>query len=127
MMPCRARRRVPNRRGFTIVEMVVSTMIISVGILALAGGSAAVLRQMQLGNQYTNASFMVQSRMEMVRAIAACASMSGGSATTGNYSEAWTVTANARTNYKSVSDTVSYKTRTGGRRKVGVTAVVPCT
>lgn len=102
-----------RRRGFTIIELLVAIIIITVGLLALASGSAATVRQMMLAQQQTQASFLAQSRMETIRAANRCVSFpssSGNTATTRGFTETWgaSALANTKTNAMIVADTVSY-------------------
>jgi prepilin-type N-terminal cleavage/methylation domain-containing protein len=112
------------RGGFTLPELMVATMIMTVGVLALASGSAAVLRMMRDGNMQTLAATVAQARLETIRSQA-CASQSSGSATTRGMTEAWTLTA-LSTKIYAVAETVTYVPRAGATRKAGFNVVIPC-
>jgi len=112
------------RRGFTLVELVVSMVIITVGVLALVSTSAGVLQQMRSGHQSTLAATVAQSRMETIRSLQ-CASAASGSATTRGMNETWTISAiSARIN--AVAETVTYTPRVGVTKQLGLSGVVPC-
>jgi prepilin-type N-terminal cleavage/methylation domain-containing protein len=112
------------RAGFTLVELIMAMTILVVGVLALATGSAGVLRQMRAGNQAAIASFVAQSRMEVLRSQQ-CSIISSGSATTRGLAEAWTV-ATITAKIKTAAETVTYAPRPGITRKFGINMVIPC-
>ena len=79
-----------SRRGFTVIELLVSTFVLAVGLLALTGASAVVARQLGGGAQLILAATLAQSRFESMRAHD-CASLESGSARQGELEERWTV------------------------------------
>ena len=122
LRPVAARAR---RRGFTLAEVVIAMVILSVGLLALASGSMGVIRQMRAGNQASMAAMVAQSRMEKMRSRT-CSSITTGTATTSGMAEKWSVNAmSAR--ISAVTETVTYVPRPGVTKKLGMTGVVPCT
>lgn len=88
-------RTMESQRGFTIVELVIAVMVFSVGLLALAGTSSAILMAMTSTKSRTIAAGVAESRLERMRTTA-CASRASGSATTRGIAEAWTLTRLAR-------------------------------
>ena len=86
-----------NASGFTLIEVMVAVIILSVGILALASGSGAVYRMLGAGKRSTKAAAIASERMELLRRQAnatnpRCSAVAGGSATRpGNVTETWTV------------------------------------
>lgn len=121
LRPVAARAR---RDGFTLAEVILAIVILSVGLLALASGSMGVIRQMRAGNQAAVAAMVAQSRIEKMRSKT-CTGLSTGSATTNGLSEKWTVTSiNAK--LSAVAETVSYVPRPGVTKKLGVTGGVVC-
>ena len=111
-----------NRHGFTIIEVVVAIMIFSLGILALVSTAATMTRMVGRSQQYNMAASLAQQRFEILKATA-CASMASGSATSGVYSTAWTVT--AVTNGKQVAVTVTSPT-TRGSKTDNFTTILSC-
>jgi Tfp pilus assembly protein PilV len=71
-------------------ELLVAVMILSVGILGLASTAAVMTRQISGGARQTTAAQVAESRFESMRGRA-CASLSGGSASTNGVYEEWTV------------------------------------
>src|SRR5262245_55182985 len=123
-------RQVRPRSGFTLMELIVSVTVITVGLLALAGSSVGVLRQMRSGNQAALASAVAQARLEKVRSMS-CTSLASGTATTRGLSEAWTINPGGVANpnpsrMKAVVETVTYVPRRGDTKKFGLTGWVPC-
>lgn len=121
LRPVGERRR---RDGFTLVEVVVAMIILTVGLLALASGSMGVIRQMRAGNQAATAAMVAQSRMEKMRSRT-CSSLSTGTGTTSGMAESWKVTS-LSTRVSAVAETVTYVPRPGVTKKLGLTGVVPC-
>lgn len=91
--------------GFTITEVLVAIVILTIGILALAGGSTGATRMLSQGERTTWAAAVASARIEALRRIAnrtipTCtnAGFASGTATTRGVSESWIVpsTGNAR-------------------------------
>ena len=92
--------------GFTLIEVMVAIVILTVGLLALAGATANVTRMVGHGKWATVASQVAIQRLENVRQVAystspACTSSAliGGTATMGSgVSETWNIsgTGNSR-------------------------------
>ncbi len=87
--PIRARKR----SGFSLAELVVAVVILSVGILSMAGTSTWVVRQITLSKLSTERAVARQSAVEGVMA-GPFANVVGGSGTFGRFDVTWTVTAN---------------------------------
>ena len=107
-----------ERAGFTITEVMIAVVILGIGVLALAGGSAAATRMLGQGQRTTNATAVAAARIERLRRAAnatnprcTSGSFASGTATTNNVSEAWTVPTSgiART----VIEVVTYKKYNG--------------
>ena len=114
------RHPVNRAGGFTVVEVVIAICILSIGILGLAGTAASVTRMVGRSQQYAKAASLAQERFEILRAQvaptpanlgAACATLPGGSSTSGTYSVTWSST--AVTNGWRVSIVVTSRTARG--------------
>ncbi len=112
------------RRGFTIIELVVAIIIMTVGVLALATGSAGVARQMRAGNQSAVAAIVGQARLENIRSLG-CSSLANGTATTRGMTEKWAITwLSSRS--RVVTESVTYVPRAKVSRTLALRSVVPC-
>jgi prepilin-type N-terminal cleavage/methylation domain-containing protein len=111
-----------TRRGFTVIELVVTIVVLTVGLLAMAANSAVIGRQMRGARVMAEAANTAQARFELLRAKP-CNALSGGTATVGEVTEVWTATNATRTVV--VTDTVKYTTRNGEQVHAYRTSI-PC-
>ena len=79
-----------DRRGFTIIEVVVAILVLTTGLLALAGTAATVTRMITQGQLYSEASAMATERIEILRGVS-CDNMASGSSTQGRFTVTWRV------------------------------------
>lgn len=68
--------RVQRRRAFTLVEVVVATLLVMVGLLAYAGGTAAAVRTADEARRSRAVSERAANRVEML-AASGCSPTSG--------------------------------------------------
>ena len=98
-----------NERGFTIAEVLVAIVMLTVGVMALVGSSAAVTRMVGRGRNDTFVGQVATARIERLRVIAASTSPactagqwktdSGTAGPNGKIREVWQIldnTGNAR-------------------------------
>ena len=103
--------------GFTVVEVLVAMIILTVGALALIQSAAGVTRMLRYGRLGTRAAVVASTRLESLRNDAlsttpTCTALTGGSATqVGNITETWTVSGAGKS--RTLQVTVTYPT---GRR-----------
>jgi prepilin-type N-terminal cleavage/methylation domain-containing protein len=90
--------RVCGRAGFTVVEVLVAVIVLSVGLLALAGSAALTSRMVGTGRQVTRVGLAAASRVERLRQIAfstaapcGAAAWRSGSAGGNGLSESWNI------------------------------------
>ena len=115
-----------RRSGMSLVELIVGVVVLTVGMLGLAGVSAVVLRQMRGGANQTIAATIAQTRFESLEGKP-CASITSGSATQRGMTETWTV-APVGIRGMTVRDTVVFQgLNSKVKSKVGLTTVVSCT
>lgn len=86
-----------NREGFTILEVLVAVLVLTVGITALVGSAAIVTRMIGQGRRTTQAAQRAERRLEILRQTALsatpqCTGLAGGTATSAGITETWTVT-----------------------------------
>ena len=107
----RQRRRIGRpRHGFTVIEMIIAIMVMSIGILGLAGTARYVAMQMGNGSTQTVAATFATKVSDSLSARR-CASIVGGSATKRGVTITWTVADSTRTKW--VTEQVQYKTKSG--------------
>jgi prepilin-type N-terminal cleavage/methylation domain-containing protein len=100
------RRRSTTRRGFTLIELMVTVFLLGVGLAGLVATSGAVSRMMGGASREATAATVAASRFETLRG-AACASIVAGTATTRGVTESWRVTT-VNTHMFDVTDSVSF-------------------
>jgi prepilin-type N-terminal cleavage/methylation domain-containing protein len=116
-----------QRRGFTIVEVIVAIMILAIGVLGLAATSGVVTRQLGRGNLQTIASTVAQSRFDSLASVP-CANLaptSGvnqtGTANTRGIRESWVISDS--NDMKAIVDTIRFTGRTNALVYV---SLLPC-
>lgn len=114
------KRLMQDRRGFTVAEVIVAIMILTVGVLAMMGTSAAVNRLIVRGRRTTLATQLGEAVLDSLRRVAnanlvACTGLTGNAT---GYSRqavnvAWTVgslTSNGNVSERQVSAIMTYVT-----------------
>lgn len=113
------------RRGMSLVELLVGIIVLTIGMLGLAGVSTVVLRQMNGSANQTLATTLAQSRFEQFEGRP-CGSIAGGTATTRGVTETWTASPVGLRGMR-VADTVRFSGVRGTTSGVGLETVVACT
>lgn len=103
-----------GERGFTIVEVLVAVLVLTVGLLGLATTAALVTRMVAQGDRYTEAATLASRRFEILRSRG-CSSLSNGSETVGRFTVSWTVASTAGGKARTVTVTVVSPTGRGRR------------
>jgi prepilin-type N-terminal cleavage/methylation domain-containing protein len=119
-------RRLQQRRGVSLVELLVAMTLLVIGLLAIVGVSGSVARSLGESRGDNQAALVAQSRFESL-AGTACASISLGTVTavtTRGIVERYRVTAGPN-NTLAVIDSLAWQTREGTRRQV-FTTLLPC-
>ena len=116
-------RRLRNRAGVSLVEILVASLVLSVGLLGVVGTSRNIADQMGGGIRQTVASNIAQARMDSLASIScsALAAVSTGTATTRGIKESWTVTDGV--NIKTIAVVVTVPRRT---KTLKFSTVIPC-
>jgi prepilin-type N-terminal cleavage/methylation domain-containing protein len=115
-----------ERRGLTLVEVVVAIIMLAVGLLALAKLSASAAIAVRGGGTQVVAAAVAQSRFDSLMSVpcnglAGAGSTTSGSSTTRGVKESWAVTDG--TNIKRLADTIRIPGRT---KPVVYLSVIPC-
>jgi type IV pilus assembly protein PilV len=113
-----------NARGFTVVEVLIAVLILSVGLLGLVGTAAVTTRMIGQGHRYSEASALAAQRFEMLRSQP-CPSMSGGSTSEGRFVVTWTLQTVASGRAQAVTLVVESPT-TRAMRADSFATTIPC-
>lgn len=113
-----------SERGFTVVEVLIAVLILTVGLLGMVTTAALTTRMIAQGQRYSEASAIANERFEILRAKS-CAEMTGGSAQLGRFSVSWTVTPDAADTRRQVDVTVVSPVA-GGSRTDRFTTIIAC-
>jgi len=111
------------RSGFTLVEVLVAVLLLDVGLLALAAGSAVLVRQTNLLRARTLALRLADARMETLGADG-CVAASGSASGPLGFHEDWSsqlIGGLARELSDSVTFTIQRQTRS-----VALRTRLPC-
>ena len=80
-----------DRAGFTIVEVIVAIIILTVGLLGIVGATAKLAHMRAQGDRMAAAAFYATDRMERLRANGCGLAASGTNTEAGFYVMTWTV------------------------------------
>jgi prepilin-type N-terminal cleavage/methylation domain-containing protein len=81
-------RQAPQRGGFTLLEVMVAVVVLTVGLMGLAGATTYVLRQVNVSELKTERSLAKQTALERIRA-AGHGQLLEGVDTVGDYIVKW--------------------------------------
>ena len=111
-----------TRKGFSLIELMVAIMVLTVALLGLAGSTAVATQMIGAGGRHTLAASVAQSRFEMLRR-GSCATLTGGSMNTRGISESWQIDSVRASAF--ITSRVTYHTRRGLRTQT-FRSVRPC-
>lgn len=103
-----------SERGFTIVEILVAIMVLSVGLMGLVTTAGLVTRMIGQGARYTEASALANERIEILRSQG-CPAAGGGTETRGAFTITWRVVAMAAPKGRGLFVNVQSPTTRGSR------------
>src|SRR5438045_1082111 len=95
-----------NQRGFSLVEVMIAMIILTVGVLGVAASSGAITRMTAEGGRSGGSAAVAESRIEALTATPCASLASSGTATTGKFTESWTITTSNL--LRTVTETVTY-------------------
>ena len=120
-------RRLPRprraRRGLTLIEMIIAIIVMSIGIMGLAGTASYVAQQMGGGNAQTIAAALATKVADSLSSRR-CSALVSGTQTKRGVTVKWTVSDSSRTKW--VTDTVWYKPKRGNTKTFTYTTVIQC-
>lgn len=117
-----------QERGFTILEVLIAVMILSVGLLGLVSSAALVTRMITQGAWYTEASTLASQQFETFRSRwtgTGCAGAANGSTSSRGFTLTWTVTSAAGGQARQVALVVTSPTARGSRNDTFY-STIPC-
>lgn len=121
----RRRNAAGARKGVTIIEVLVAMMILTFGLLGMAGFSMTMTRQFRASSRQETAALMVQSRVDSVASIRcellAPSGPQYGTLTALGVTERWHITDG--NDIKILTDTVTFSPRT---RPLAYRSIIPC-
>lgn len=110
-------------QGFTIIEIMLAVVVLSIGVMALVGSSALATRMIGRGNKSTEVVQVATARAELLRTFAAATSpgctaasvKSDSNTTASGIGEKWVLLGNAGDATRDVRMTFSYRVPRGTR------------
>jgi Tfp pilus assembly protein PilV len=119
------RRVTSARRGVTIIEVIVAMMILTFGLLGMAGFSMTMTRQFKASTKQEAAALMVQSRIDSVASIR-CQALAPSGTQTGTLTslgvtERWSIADG--NDIKILTDSVTFSPRVNA---LVYRSVIPC-
>lgn len=82
--------RLASRAGFSLVEVIVAMMVLTIGLLGMAAGTGWMIRTVHFGELETARSAAFQSAVESLRAQS-FDDLANGSETFGDFTVSWTL------------------------------------
>lgn len=124
-MTWRRRKAAGVRKGVTIIEVLVAMMVLTFGLLGMAGFSLTLTRQFKASSKQETAALMVQSRIDSVASIRcellAPSGPQSGTLTALGVTERWHIADG--NDIKVLTDTVTFSPRT---RPLAYRSIIPC-
>jgi prepilin-type N-terminal cleavage/methylation domain-containing protein len=78
-----------DRRGFSMVEVIIAIIVLAIGVVGLAGTTAYIVRQVTLADLMTERSAAFQTIVDRLQSLP-FDSVKNGSATIGVFNATWT-------------------------------------
>lgn len=119
-----------NERGFTIVEVIIAIIVLTVGLLGLVATSALVTRMIARGQRSASAANFASKRLELLR-VTGCKTQTPGKDTLFTQSgtaaaiNSWAFT-DATNKHWTIVDTLKYQTSKGAWRTDIMETQVSC-
>lgn len=111
-----------SNSGFTILEILVALLLLTVGVLGLVSTSGAVTRMIGQGKRFSDVSSLASARMDVLRDTP-CDSMTNGSETRGAFQVVWRITSIASGQGRNIQVVVNSRTATGTRSDLFSTTI----
>ncbi len=116
-----------SQAGFTVVEVIVAMLVLTVGLLGLLGTTAAIMRSVGESNRTMTAAYFTNERLERLEALG-CDAISGGSDVQETiYSLSWTVSGTPTSLVRDIRLTADYPLGRGRTRSDVFEKAIACT
>ena len=110
----RRERKARRRDGFTVIEVMIAMIVLSVGLLGLLGAGAMTVRAIGESDRTVAAAYYASERLERLEALG-CDQVSGGhEIRDGIYAFEWSVTGTAASQTRTITLKATYPL-SGGR------------
>lgn len=113
------------RKGLTIIEVIIAMIVLTFGLLGMAGFSITMTKQYKASGKQETAALMVQSRIDSIASIRcqllAPSGPQSGTAVRLGVTEKWTIVDGV--NIKTLTDTVTFTPRV---RPLVYRSIIPC-
>lgn len=114
-----------SRKGVTIIEVLIAMMVLTFGLLGMAGFSMTLTRQFKASSKQETAALMVQSRIDSIASIRcqalAPSGTQSGTLTVLGVTERWSIVDGD--DIKTLTDSVTFSPRT---RPLVYRSIIPC-
>jgi type IV pilus modification protein PilV len=121
-----------SRSGFTIIEVLIAIVILTIGVLALASSSGTITRMMYFGQRKTDASALAQSVLDSMRYRAnatspKCTALASGTpgVSKPGFTVSTTVATSAGGDAKDIVVTVNYRVGTTAKTET-ISSTILC-
>ena len=112
------------RRGVTLIEVIIAMIVMSIGIMGLAGTASYVATQMGGGNAQTIAAAM-STKIADSLSSRRCASLVDGTQTSRGVKATWTITTPIP-RVRTINQTLEYTVKRGSKKSVSYQVMIQC-
>jgi prepilin-type N-terminal cleavage/methylation domain-containing protein len=119
-------RAIAREGGFTLVELLIAMIVLTVGLLGLLGAAASTIRVMGEGDRTVAAAYHASGKIDELAALG-CDNVTGGSATVeASYNLSWTVAGDASSQVRPLMLVAQYPGVRGQVRADTFETGIPC-
>ena len=97
-----------NNAGFTLIEILIATVILTIGSLGVASLTVSIMSGNSLSNRTTTATILAQNQMENIKNFGFAGTSAAGTTLTENYNSISMTVGDTSTNYPGYKRITSY-------------------